>query len=54
MPRGIPSKKGITKSKIDPPFKDALPVFKEDSNTLKEHIYLKRKQFVAYREIKAD
>ena len=41
----------ITKSKIDVMFKDAAEMFKDDIKTLKEHIYVKRKQVNAYHEI---
>ena len=45
--------KKITKSKVDVMFKDAAEIFKDDIKTLKEHIYVKRKQANAYHEIEA-
>ena len=45
--------KKIIKSKVDVTFKDAAEMFKDDINTLKENIYIKRRQANVYHEIKA-
>ena len=45
--------KKVTKSKVYVMFKDAAVMFKDDIKTLKEHIYIKRRQVTAYNEIKA-
>ena len=45
--------KNITKSRVDVAFKDAVEMFKDDMKTLKEHIYIKRRQLNAYHKIKA-
>ena len=45
--------KNITKSRVDVTFKDAVEMFKDDMKTLKEHIYIKRRQLNAYHKIKA-
>ena len=45
--------KKITKSKVDATFKDAAEMFKDDIKTLREHIYIKRRQVNGYHEIKA-
>ena len=45
--------KKITKSKVDVTFEDAAEMFKDDIKTLKEHIYIKRRQSNPYLEIKA-
>ena len=45
--------KKITKSKVDVTFKDAAEMFKDDTKTLKEYMYIKRRQVNAYHEIKA-
>ena len=47
------SEKKITKSKVDVMFKDTAEMFKDDIKTLKEHIYVKRKQVNTYHEIEA-
>ena len=47
------SEKKITKSKVDVMFKDAAEMVKDDIKTLKEHIYVKRKQVNTYHEIEA-
>ena len=45
--------KKITKSKVDVTLKEAAEMFKDEIKTLKEHIYIKRRQLKAYNEIKA-
>ena len=45
--------KKVTKSKVDVMFKGAAEMFKDDIKTLKEHIYIKRRQVNGYHEIKA-
>ena len=45
------AEKKIPKPKVDVVFKDAAKIFKNDIKTLKEHIYVKRKQVYAYHEI---
>ena len=44
-------KRKLLKSKVDVTFKDATEMFKDDIKTLKEHIYIKRRQVNAYHEI---
>ena len=44
--------KKIAKSKVDFTFKDATEMLKDDIKTLKEHIYIKRRQVYAYHEIR--
>ena len=45
--------KTITKSEVDVTFKDAAEMFKDNIKTLKEHIYIRRRQVNAHHEIKA-
>ena len=45
--------KRITKSKLTVSFEDAIVFFKNQVKTLKEHIYIKRVQSNAYRDIKS-
>ena len=45
--------KKVTKSKVDVTFKGAAEMFKDDIKTLKEHIYIKRRQVNGHHEIKA-
>ena len=44
--------KKITKFKVDDMFEGAAEMFKNDIRTLKEHIYIKRRQVNAYHKIK--
>ena len=44
--------KKITKSKVDVTFNGVAEMFKYDIKTLKEHIYIKRRQVNSYHEIK--
>ena len=43
----------IAESKVDVTFKDAVEMFKDDTETLKEYIYIKRRHLNEYYEIKA-
>ena len=45
--------KRVTKSKVDITLKDAAEMFNDDIKTLKEHIYIKRRQANAYHDTKA-